>query len=499
MLTISERVMSHYFDIGFKGRGFYIVESSCKPLNEDSSLAILQKIEYVVKNYLEYESSHIDVYSKLSKKEIYEILNNASSTIIRRYYSQQILGLVSKNFLNSAKKINALHRRIQDYIHPAQLFPLPYELIQKIAEYMEYSDLKSFAQLNRLGRVHAYRVILHRSKEYGYQGLDYVEAVKHTDALFKEVIYLSDLKVIPSKYLSYKMKMFLKNKLNPEQTLLNLRDITSEDLFFVLSNEEFYSRQCVKLRKRFNLKICRKVSSVYKDTVVENRKLALFLACKNHEKDICEMLLKLGANVNLIDQHGYSPLLLAVRENNKDIVSLLIQYGADVNITNSWQNTPLILSPSAAITFLLLHSGKVQMIDRPSSTGLTALHLAVKKRDLDQVKVLLSYGANIDARNRDNYTPLALAVVDDQAEIVSYLIKKGADVNAITDLRDSILMLSPSAKITLLLLNSGRLRNINHRGSLHRTALHLALQRADFAQAQALMDHGAEMSLIELF
>lgn len=37
-----------------------------------------------------------------------------------------------------------------------------------------------------------------------------------------------------------------------------------------------------------------------------------------------------------------------------------------------------------------------------TDTGDTALHLAARRRDLDMVKILVDYGANVDSQNVSN-------------------------------------------------------------------------------------------------
>ncbi len=68
-------------------------------------------------------------------------------------------------------------------------------------------------------------------------------------------------------------------------------------------------------------------------------------------------------------------------------------------------------------------------IDAKSKAGISPLHIAVKNRDLEIVKILVKNGANIDIQDGNGLTPLHYAVGQRRYEIVKYLIFHGADVN----------------------------------------------------------------------
>ena len=53
-------------------------------------------------------------------------------------------------------------------------------------------------------------------------------------------------------------------------------------------------------------------------------------------------LLAKGADVNKLDDQGYTPLHTAVRNRNSDLVALLLEHGADPNLPDSDGATPLV-------------------------------------------------------------------------------------------------------------------------------------------------------------
>jgi ankyrin repeat protein len=72
---------------------------------------------------------------------------------------------------------------------------------------------------------------------------------------------------------------------------------------------------------------------VTKDKTVTNKQLpggryALCLAADYGQTDIINFLLSNGANVNVSDKYGISPLLAAIYEGHTDCVRLLLNKGA---------------------------------------------------------------------------------------------------------------------------------------------------------------------------
>ena len=76
----------------------------------------------------------------------------------------------------------------------------------------------------------------------------------------------------------------------------------------------------------------------------EDKNIKLLGASENGQKDVVELLLLAGADVNAIDMYGWTPLIGASRYGHKDIVELLLKGGADVNAIDKYGRTPLILA-----------------------------------------------------------------------------------------------------------------------------------------------------------
>ncbi|MDP6307261.1 MAG: ankyrin repeat domain-containing protein, partial [Verrucomicrobiota bacterium] len=127
-----------------------------------------------------------------------------------------------------------------------------------------------------------------------------------------------------------------------------------------------------------------------------------------------------GTDVNAKDEEGWTPLHIAAIRGNKEIAELLIAKGADVNAANNVKLTPLDLASDEVVGLLLKQGGK-----RGSILG------ATRVGNLENVKELLDAGADVNAKSEFGSTiPLHVAAINGYKEIAELLITGGADVNA---------------------------------------------------------------------
>ena len=178
----------------------------------------------------------------------------------------------------------------------------------------------------------------------------------------------------------------------------------------------------------------------------------LTIASGNGHKDLVQFLLDNGAEVNRLGGFwGYETAIRdAVFGNHIEIVQLLLDAGADVNLGEKIGNLksnnaqPVLVLYMVCDTYgekinmdmlkLLLDAGvNVNAMDNLHET---ALYKAAENGDIDAVRLLLDYGADV---NLGRETPLIAALYDGgentQAKaIVQLLIDNGADVHRCTDI-----------------------------------------------------------------
>uniref|UniRef100_V9LJ91 Dysferlin-interacting protein 1 n=1 Tax=Callorhinchus milii TaxID=7868 RepID=V9LJ91_CALMI len=66
-------------------------------------------------------------------------------------------------------------------------------------------------------------------------------------------------------------------------------------------------------------------------------------------------------------------------------------------------------------------------------TGMAALHEAVLSGNLECVKLLIKYGADVEQRDENGWSALHMACSDGHTEIARYLLSLGADTEAAND------------------------------------------------------------------
>lgn len=158
------------------------------------------------------------------------------------------------------------------------------------------------------------------------------------------------------------------------------------------------------------------------------RETPLLLAVDRNNIAICKLLIRHGANVNVITPTGLSPLIFASQEGYADIVALLIQSGAKVNMAESPNMTPLVIAAQNGhldVVRLLVNAG-AHLNGRNGST--TPLLRAVEGNYFSIVKYLVKIGANVNEENDSGTNALVVARIFRYSEIERFLIKNGAHV-----------------------------------------------------------------------
>ena len=167
---------------------------------------------------------------------------------------------------------------------------------------------------------------------------------------------------------------------------------------------------------------------------------ALFTAIESGNVTLVNLLVEAGADVNAAEGFGgNTPLHEAVEEGNAEIVQILVDAGADIEAEGFMGQTPLGLAAeegASEIMQILLgqgaDSGTPEGEDKQSPTiGSEALFTAIKKGDVETVRLLVEAGTDVNAAEGfGGNTPLHEAVEEGNTEIVQILVDAGADIEA---------------------------------------------------------------------
>ncbi|KAI9995471.1 hypothetical protein PInf_012536 [Phytophthora infestans] len=180
-----------------------------------------------------------------------------------------------------------------------------------------------------------------------------------------------------------------------------------------------------------------KVIELRSDWSFQNKKgeSVLHVAVAEDQLEIVQHLVSNGAMLNLQEKkRRFTPLMLALAQQPpsfEEIFQILLKGKPDLSVQDSSGQTVLHLAAEyeeeESLKLLLRAKPKVDAVD---SKKMTALHVAVGKGNLEIVQLLIETGrANVNVVDAKGNTPLHWACIkngDDQIDLISYLISKGA-------------------------------------------------------------------------
>jgi ankyrin repeat protein len=175
----------------------------------------------------------------------------------------------------------------------------------------------------------------------------------------------------------------------------------------------------------------------------------LMVAARTGNPDVVEQLLARGAQVNARAARGQNALMWAVAQKHSNVAKVLLAHGADIHARTEVWSQIMAVPPHGLPEYnrTIKHGGD------------TALMFAARVGDLDSARILVEAGANVNDADAEGISAMVLAAHSGFAELVEFLLDKGADAN------------SSAAGFT---------------------ALHEAIMRRDERIVAALLAHGAD-------
>ena len=137
-------------------------------------------------------------------------------------------------------------------------------------------------------------------------------------------------------------------------------------------------------------------------------------------------LIKMGADLNSVDGEGNTALHYVARgfDKRETIALDLLRRGAQVNVKNMEGNTPLIIASGRrdlSVISALLDNGAD--VNAQNKNGWSSLMEAAKEGHLPIVKLLTEHGANPSQVNKDGKTAAELANNHKRIQVYEYLKK----------------------------------------------------------------------------
>ena len=159
----------------------------------------------------------------------------------------------------------------------------------------------------------------------------------------------------------------------------------------------------------------------------------VMIATYQHNTDMVRVLLQAGADVNIRDNNKENPLLHADAQGWLDILSLAIEAHADTRLTNRFGGISIIPASERGhvevVRELLTHTDI--NVNHVNNLGWTALLEAIilsngGKAHQQIVQLLIDYGADVNLADKDGVTPLLHARERGFTEIERMLLQAGA-------------------------------------------------------------------------
>jgi len=174
---------------------------------------------------------------------------------------------------------------------------------------------------------------------------------------------------------------------------------------------------------------------------------AIHYACSNGNLEMTEALLNKGCRSDIMDKDGNTPLLFAASQpasnEHFQLLISLIEFGADPNVQNFNGDTPLHLASlngnNSMVAFLIENGANV---NAKNLEGSSPLHLAVSAGHLEIVSYLATHGAFINPQDDEGDSPLHYAVREPIPELIQLLINSGAEVDVVNEDQESPLDLA---------------------------------------------------------
>ena len=192
----------------------------------------------------------------------------------------------------------------------------------------------------------------------------------------------------------------------------------------IRNDEEGINRALVRACYWGNVEIVRELikSDLYE---VLNYNSALPNAVNSAEV-VQELLKQEGVDINQFDEKHRTPLARAIDVGSEEVVRLLILRSAIDSVDLKYEMNSMMRAcrrGNIEIVGELFKYGYGTDLDKEDINGYTALHFSCEQGDSDIVAMLLTAGAELTHKNKKGYTPLDIAIIDENDTVISVLLE----------------------------------------------------------------------------
>lgn len=235
---------------------------------------------------------------------------------------------------------------------------------------------------------------------------------------------------------------------------------------------------------------------------------SLFRAIKANDSDLVKQLLKSQKDqLNVQNKNGITPLHEAVKITSKEMIELLLQNGADVNARDKEGKSPLEIAIEKQNLTLIASLLKAKNIQATNDQGVSLIFLVIAQGNEKLLQEFLShFPHHLEVKNEWGLTPLLFAALLGKAPIVSRLLDNNANLLASTTLeKNTLLHVAASSRnldtlnLVIERLTKKRVLSLEMKNKDGRTALHLAARTGHLMVIKKLLASGAKQSVVDHF
>ena len=213
------------------------------------------------------------------------------------------------------------------------------------------------------------------------------------------------------------------------------------------------------------------------------------LAAEAGEPELIEILAENGTNMNATNRLGENPIHIAVGSGSFDVLGPLFKQGVSLDRADDSGSSPVHLAvmrrdPDSLRTLLSLGANP----NTYGPEGKLPIEFALEMRDYEFATLLIQYGSHVPC------TQLYNAILDDDRDLIDFLLSNGADPNSLCQLSDDTLLgaalRNDNRWAAFRLLKAGALPGALTRDG--QTGFHLAVAKLDKALVGLMLEKGAD-------
>jgi len=203
-------------------------------------------------------------------------------------------------------------------------------------------------------------------------------------------------------------------------------------------------------------------------------------------------------HIHLSSTEKHDLFFKAIELNNLEIVKLLFEK-YDLNKENyDIENALSILASFEECTPLAQYLIENNSEEKDKLHGIinTALSMACQCNNSDLISLLLDYGADINSKNSNQWTPLHIACQYSNLNIVKHLLKNNANVNEVDqNLNTPLYLVCQNGNTEIVNLLLKKRADVNSQNSLNWTPLHIACYNGKINVVETLLNNKAKINL----